>query len=541
MNSPLQNVVEVLISNNTGLANDALYVYITDGNNNFYKVDSTNHWTATINSGGACCIKLHDLPTTNNGLHFFYLNTSNGMTGGRVWFAASDTALSKSSTGGIVQPTVSADYVFDFVELAINPTVGSTLGNANIDTTQVDSLGIPITLFVNPAENSLQFPPTTSFAPSPTNGFPNVIGITPWLSLETIINNFTTNITNTAFAPFNVCGWNSGSVNRLVAPFHLINDFQTGVTPSALATFLDTAIYEFFNYYTTNTLTLQDPVSLNYYSGTVTTVSQTDITGGTSTYNVLQFNCGGELLNVYYPYFTTNCTAFPGPGALTSGVTLSPPPTWWSGNLDSAMPATAMAMGCAGAFADSAFQTGASNTTLLGNLENQVVSMINRGLSPATGNLIQFNAGFTAADITNNQVSITTGLPSGAVFAPGMNIIKQVAAQPTTIVAANSAGNTPLQIIFTSYVDELLPVNTCQFICGTFYPAPTSNAATYSNIYSGYLHNGLGTAPAPLLNNIGYGYAYDDQGGYSNDITVGFDSNNSLTLGVFLGPLQNAN
>ncbi len=539
MTTTLQNVVEVLISNNTGIANDTLFVYITDGNNNFYKVDTDNSWTAAINSS-ACCIKMHDLPTNSNGLHYFYLNTANGMTGGRVWFAASDSALSKNSTGGIVQPTVLEDYVFDFVELAVTPTAGSTVGNANIDTSQVDSLGIPITLFVNPVENGLQFPPTISFAPSATNGFPNVIGIMPWLSLETIISNFTSNIANTAFAPFNVCGWNSGSVNRFVAPFHLINDFQTGTAPNALATFLDTAIYQFFNYYITNTLTLQDPVSLNYYTGQVTTVSQTDTTGGTSTYNVLQFNCGGELLNIYYPYFTTNCTAFPGSGALTTGVTLSPPPSWWTGNLDAAMPATAMAMGCAGAFADSAFQTGVSNSTLLGNLENQVVSLLNRGLSPATGNLIQFNAGFSAADIQNNQVSITSGLPSGAVFAPGMNLIKQVAAQPTTIISANTVGNNPVQIIFTSYVDNLLPVNTCQFICGTFYPTPTSNAASYSNIYSGYLHNGLGTATAPLLNNIGYGYAYDDQGGYSNDITATFNSNNSLTLGIFLGPLQEA-
>lgn len=538
MNTPLQNVVEVLISNNTGLTNESLYVYITDGNNNFYKVDSSNGWTAAINAT-ACCIEMHKLPTNKNGLHYFYLNTSNGMTGGRVWFASSNAALSLNSSGGIVQPTVSADYVFDFVELAITPTAGTAIGNANIDTSQVDSLGIPITLFVNPVENGLQFPPQTTFAPSATNGFPNVIGIMPWVSLETIINNFTSNIANTAFAPFSVCGWNSGSVNRFVAPFHLINDFATGETPSALATFLDTAIYQFFNYYMTNTLTLQDPVSLNYYSGKVTTVSQTDTTGGTSTYNVLQFNCNGELLNIYYPYFNTNCTAFP--GTLNASVTLSPPPSWWTSNLDTAMPATAMAMACAGAFADSAFQSEVSDPTLLGNLENQVVSMINRGLSPATGNLIQFNAGFTAADISNNQVSITSGLPSGAVFAPGMNLIKQVAAQPTTIIAANSAGNTPLQIIFTSYVEELLPVNTCQFICGTFYPTPTSNAATYSNIYSGYLHNGLGTAPAPLLNNIGYGYAYDDQGGYSNDITATFNSNNSLTLGIFLGPLQNAN
>lgn len=538
MNNSLQNVVEVLISNNTGLASDALYVYITDGNNNFYKVDSSNGWTAAINAT-ACCIEMHKLPTNKNGLHYFYLNTSNGMTGGRVWFASSNSALSHNSSGGIVQPTVFEDYVFDFVELAINPTVGTTLGNANIDTTQVDSLGIPITLFVNPVENGLTFPPPTTFSPSTANGFPNVIGITPWLSLETIINNFTNNISNSVFSPFSACNWSNNSVSRLVAPFHLINDFATGVTPNALATFFDTAIYQFFNYYMTNTLTLQDPVSLNYYSGTVTTVSQTDITGGTSTYNVLQFNCDGELLNIYFPYFNTNCAAFP--GTLNASVTLSPPPSWWTSNLDTAMPATAMAMGCAGAFADSSFQSGVTNTTLLGNLENQVVSLINRGLSPVTGNLIQFNAGFSAADITNNQVSITSGLPSGAVFAPGMNLVKQVAAQPTTVVAANTVGNNPVQIVITSPVDALLPVNTCQFICGTFYPTPTSNAASYSNIYSGYLHNGLGTAQAPLLNNIGYGYAYDDQGGYSNDITVGFDSNNSLTLGVFLGPLQNAN
>jgi hypothetical protein len=535
--STLKNQVKVIVSNNTGIANNALYVFITDGNNQFYNVDAANKWVATPQST-VCNVLVHALPSyidaAGNTLHYFYIDATANISGGRIWFSTSNTALSINSAGGVVQPTALSDFVFDFVELATNGSVNGTGGNANIDVTQVDELGIPFTLFVNPEANNLQFPPAKPTT-TPAYGFPNVLGIVPWLSLEKISKGFTDNIKNTPYQPFSACVWNSGSVNRFVAPVHLINDYASGTTPGAMATFLDTAIYKFFNYYMDNSLTLQDPVSLNYYTGQVTTVSETDTLGNTSTYNVLQFDCGSEKLNIYFPYFNTNCSAFP--GTLHKNVTLSPPPSWWTGNLDAAMPATAMALGCAGAFADSSFQSGVTNSILLGNLENQVVSLLNRGLSPAINNLIQFNAQFSAADIVNNQVSITTGLPAGATFAPGMNIIKQLAAQPTTVVSAATVGPNPVQIVITSTVDALNPVNTCQFICGQFYPATTADAASYSNIYSNYLHNGFGTAPAPLLNNIGYGYAYDDQGGYSNDITVDYDSNNALTLGIFLGPL----
>lgn len=528
----VKNAVEVVIANSTGINADDLYVYITDGNNNFYLVDATNNWTATAQST-MCNIQLSALPTNAAGLPYFLISSSSAITGGRVWFATSDAALSVNSSGGITQPTVFENYVFDFVEIATNPPVAGTTtpGNANIDTTQVDALGIPITVFVNPKANGLTFPPQSTFKPS-DGGFPNVIGITPWMDLETIIANFTANLGATN-APYSACSWSGGGVSRLVAPFHVINDYQTSVAPTALATFLDTALYQFFNYYMTESLTLQDPVSLNTYSGQVTTVTEADITGTNSTYNVLQFNCGGELLNVYYPYFTTNCTAWP--GNLSSGVVLSPPPSWWSTNLDTAMPATAMLLGCDGVFSDSAFQTGVTNTTLLGNFENQVASLLNRGLSPAIDNLIIFNAQYTAANIENNQVSLTT-LPSNTVFSTGMQMVRQVAAQPLEVISVAMVGNNAAQIIITNPVGPMLPVNSCEFICGQFYPN-TTNAAGYSNTYSNYLHNGLGSAPAPLLNNIGYGYAYDDQGGYSNDITVNYDANNSLSLGIFLGPL----
>jgi hypothetical protein len=197
------------------------------------------------------------------------------------------------------------------------------------------------------------------------------------------------------------------------------------------------------------------------------------------------------------------------------------------------MPATAMALGCTGAFSDSAFQTGVTNTDLLGNLENQVVSLITRGVTPTNNNLVSFQAQFSATNITNNQATVTvTPFPTG--LAAGMDVVKQVAAQPSNIVSVDAANN---QFVLTSSVDALLPVNNCLFICGDFYPDAGTNTAGYSNMYSNFLHNGAGSYSAPLINNIGYGYAYDDQGGYSNDVTANYDANNSLTIGVFLGPL----
>ncbi len=522
----MQNSISIEISNNTGIADTALYVFITDGNNNFYKIDADNNWVATAQAT-ACSVLLSAIPSAN-GVYTFYLNSNNSMTGGRVWFSTSSTALSQGSNG-IVQPSALADFVFDFIEIATTPTVGTAIGNANIDTSQVDGLGIPITLYVNPVANGATFPPPSTVDTSSLN-YPNVIGIKPWLSLDTIISNFTSNLPAPSYTPFSVCGWSSGTVKRLVAPFHLIDMYSSGSTPTALATFLDNAIYSFFKYYMTNTLTLQDPVSLIKYSGKVTTITE----GGVK-YNVLQFTSkpATETYNVYFPYFTTNCSAFP--GTLDPSVTLAAPPSWWTGNLPTTMPATAMVLACAGAFSDSSYQAGITNTDLLGNLENQVVSLITRGLSPAINNLISFSTQYSAAQIQNNQVSITS-LPANTIFSTNMEIVKQLAAQPTKVVStAIVAGNTE-QIIITNPVGPLLPVPECLFICGNFYPE-TDNSAGFSNIYSNYLHYGLGGSEAPLLNNIGYGYAFDDQGGYSNDVTANYDSNNALTLGVFLGPL----
>jgi hypothetical protein len=536
----MNNAVSILISNKTGIADADLYVFITDGNNNFYKVDAANSWTATPQTT-ACSVLLNALPTHVEGVYKFYISASTALNGGRVWFATSPTALSVNAKGGITQPTVQADFVFDFVEIATNPPVGTTVGNANIDVTQVDALGIPITLFVNPAiampaaettiNESTVFPPPIPTTPI-NYSYPNVLGIVPWTALNMLSDNFIKSIKNTPYAPFDVCAWSSGNIKRFVAPVHLIDDYASGTTPSALATFLDQAIYQFFSYYMTNTLTLQDPVSQNLFTGKVTTVTQTDTTGGQSTYNVLQFTGSGQTYNVYFPYFTTNCAAMP--GVLNTGVALAPPPTWWTGNLPTAMPATAMALGCTGVFSDSAFQAGVTNTDLLGNLENQVVSLITRGVTPTNNNLVSFQAQFSAANITNNQATVTvTPFPTG--LAAGMDVVKQIAAQPSNIVSVDSANN---QFVLTSSVDALLPVNNCLFICGDFYPDAGTNTAGYSNIYSNFLHNGSGFCSAPLINNIGYGYAYDDQGGYSNDVTANYDTNNSLTIGIFLGPLK---
>lgn len=521
----MKNLISIEISNNTGIADSGLYVFITDGNDNFYHINAVNRWVAEAQTA-ACSILLSAIPSTNE-VYKFYLDSSNGMVGGRIWFSTSSTALSQGSKG-IVQPTALADFVFDFIEIALTPTAGSTLGNANIDTSQVDGLGIPITLYVNPVANGATFPPPSTVDISSLN-YPNVIGIKPWLSLRTIISNFTSNLP-ASYSPFSVCGWSSGQVNRLVAPFHLINMYSSGTPPTSLATFLDHAIYKFFEYYMTNTLTLQDPVSLIQYNGTVTTITE-----GAANYNVLQFTStpATETYNVYFPYFTTNCSGFP--DTLDPNVTLEAPPSWWTGNLPTTMPATAMVLACAGTFSDSKYQPNIQNSTLLGNLENQVVSILTRGLSPVINNFISFSTQFSAAQIQYNQVSITD-LPKNTLFSTNMSIVKQISAQPTTIVSSNVAGNDTVQIIITDPVGQLLPVPECLFLCGNFYP-DTETSAGFSNIYSNYLHNGLSGCVAPLLNNIGYGYAFDDQGGYSNDVTATYDSNNSLRLGVFLGPL----
>ncbi len=214
------------------------------------------------------------------------------------------------------------------------------------------------------------------------------------------------------------------------------------VPPSTpLVTAFDQAIHDLFAAFSTPTHILATPGAI--YEGELRqdfAVPSINDTGATTNYTVIEFTELGtfsgltntitapagtpQKYQVFYPYFTTNSTASPNGNALTPGG-VPAPPKWWKpgyyggGQLDWLTSPSQMVFACDGVFADDVYQEqyfvnekGDSNWdhTVLGNIENQMSSWLNRGMSPS-GNLenrVGFLAGADLIRVDLTQKKATT-------------------------------------------------------------------------------------------------------------------------------------
>lgn len=126
-----------------------------------------------------------------------------------------------------------------------------------------------------------------------------------------------------------------------------------------------------------------------------------------------------------------------------------------------------------------------------------------------------------------------TGFPSG--ITKGMNVFDLNVQNPATVISAASNS-----VTIQSTIGGLLPSpNTDTLLFGNFYPLDTNgNAIGYWNAFAGFLHFGNATVTAPYISNQGYAFAYDDDGGYSSDITITFPSGGNVAVGIYLGALS---
>ncbi|MFO0807974.1 MAG: beta-1,3-glucanase family protein [Gemmataceae bacterium] len=141
-------------SGTSGLANPNVYVFLygqlNPGGNAVFTIDPATG-IATTNtspaSGNAPSVTLADL-TTNGVPRPILIDSSLNVTGGRIYLSNSPAAVTVS--GGVPNgPTAAtASFYYDFVEFALN----GQPNNLNIDTTQVDQVGFPLTIQVNPAD-----------------------------------------------------------------------------------------------------------------------------------------------------------------------------------------------------------------------------------------------------------------------------------------------------------------------------------------------------------------------------------------------------
>jgi hypothetical protein len=136
----------------------------------------------------------------SDGTYVFYLDSSQQLTSGRIYFSDSKSAVTISGST-INGPAPNAPFNFDFIELTLNAAQG-----INLDTSQVDQFGMPIKLNVTPLDDN----------------FPNGTGIVATSNRAAVIQNFqdlTNNANFTAYAASI-----ESTPARLIAPQHVIQD-----------------------------------------------------------------------------------------------------------------------------------------------------------------------------------------------------------------------------------------------------------------------------------------------------------------------------
>lgn len=204
---------------NSGLANNQIYVYfeaqtVDQGPQVPFNINTTTG-AVTTSSGGFTPTLLSSLPTETLKYGTFSkltIDTSSypNLYGGRLYFANSSTALSAS--GGVVQsfPATKSNFYYDYVEFAVTASNSSL----TVDTTQVDQVGMPITLQVNPQD--------------PLN--PTGSGTIATLDRQTMFSNYNAAMTaNPQFDGYQDCliSNGSGGYYQILSPQNLIDSQLT--------------------------------------------------------------------------------------------------------------------------------------------------------------------------------------------------------------------------------------------------------------------------------------------------------------------------
>lgn len=250
------------------------------------------------------------------------------------------------SNPSLVNATTNPYY--DFIEFTYD-------GNDNlyINTTQVDQFGFPVTLTANP---------------TPTHGAP--VGVTPGVTRDAIFEAFTTFLNQSTdpaaddYRPL-LQSAATGSPYRLIAPGQYLA--QPGKATDPLASYFDSAIQSFFS----SPPPLRLVASGSTYLGTATTrnpVASRDLVHGVPHANPAD-NRSFRVIDF---------VAQDGPFAGEHFFVYSPadPPSWVS-----VPTAGEQVFANNGVFSDNAVRAAGVRSDILGNLENQVVSALTRGVA----------------------------------------------------------------------------------------------------------------------------------------------------------------
>jgi len=603
-------------TNGSGLTSDQIYLFVTqEAINLAWSIDPSSGIATPLSSNGtlpSTSFTLADLVKAGGAIQ---IDSSADVSSARIYFGSSTDTVTIAG-GKVSGPTPgTAQFYYDFVEFALN---GPTPNNLNVDTTQVDQLGFPITLQVSPADpnfpagsgiistldrqtligyfQNMATGPLAPFADcviaNPASGEPpfrllnpqHVLSALPsattlegtiatsgsagnWQATFTINGPGSPPPTNGALSvgmtvsgplipagttiqsvPFGqtVAMTSNATVNPFTASSSTLTLYFFEPITSALGTYFDQAIDDFFTYYQSWPGLLkieQNSGGTDYvYNGSVVEVSGiTAIDGTSQTYTVLQFTGGNnETYNVYYPFFSTNSPA----GKTTPfGAAVPPPPQWWGP--DSGMtcydPPSVMVFGASGVFADSVQQSAITgvNGPLLGAIENVIVTGLSRGCATnwqfKYGTVVVPNSAYPTSAVVTLEPPETS--PELVLIEGCYMFSLQLADAPMTVALVPPPvvpGSPPTFAPFFNVSSPVPMQPTTQDLLtfAQFYP----NGGTWS-AFANFLHNGAGQTIT--INGRAYALPFDDQGGFSSDLSSTWTAGGTpSTATIILGPWQ---
>ncbi|HWB13850.1 MAG TPA: DUF4214 domain-containing protein [Pirellulales bacterium] len=343
-----------------------------------------------VSNSGATTIEVPYMPI-NSARIYLFLGPS-GTT------SPLSTQNDSPSVWSVVQPASgSANYIYDYFEAnfdanGTNATSGANpyLSMMTIDTTQVDQFGIPMTLIGNSNDGQT----ITPYASGVTDSSD--------VARDQIISEFGSLHPSGDLYHQLIVGPSSSS-NGL--DLRILNPADADITTSsALGYVFDSAIKQLFET-GSNTLDLVSNADGTTYTGTRTQVTADDSSNTPHTYNAIKYTNGTNTFYIYEPFFSTNA---PTPTSLSpvDYTSAPPPPKWITVNSGTSETAGQMVFANDGVFADYKVQLPALDATqqgILGDLENQVVAALNRGVSSLNSSEWQDSSKFYQTDPVFNE------------------------------------------------------------------------------------------------------------------------------------------
>lgn len=496
--------VTFAIENRTGigkflLTDDSVYAYLIVGEVAWQFTGSGSSYTMS-ETGSTYSITLAPESTTT-----VAVDAALSVDSAQLWFSTSDTIV--SSDGTVTKPTAgTAEYYYDFVEFTCKPSASGTSGLVNIDTTQVDQFGFPITLQISP----------------PDPAFGSSSGISPGISRKQIFEAFEPYLSANNLTGFGYKACISGSPNAGDPPFSLVSPTHVCANSSSFAAWTGTL--------SPGTQNEQDQTWL----ATFTSESGIPSQKWNSCYavgfpnipiktTIKGISNGSKAMTLTSPPSASDpFQASESPIAITVlTVPLAPVATYFDDALYSLFYGD-LGSGIEVEYVGNTYKGSQTNVIATGsdNLQHSY-----RVLQFKNINTYNVFCPFFATNMTFSNLDLSKLAPlpppplflTAQSFEPPSEMVfacDGVFASSTAEPSANSTTLASIENILVSAVVRGCVKHLPDPMKSDFYPS----GGTWS-AYAGFWHNAKIGSQSIYINGRGYAFAYDDQGHFSSDLT----------------------